>query len=163
MNSMDSINNKMGIFQLQEQEAVPGETDEQQLLRLAREMCDAFISGDPSHSFLSKHVARDFRGWHDLSATSMTVPEYQLLIQEIRLLYGNRKFEILDEQVHFEDGDRDQATVFQSVQYLVTSESLVRNALRTFRWKRQHGVWLCFEQATFKSDALFSGNMAPCF
>lgn len=51
---------------------------------------DVFIAGDSRHPFLANHVACDFRGWHDLSATSMTVSEYLQLIREIRLNHGDR-------------------------------------------------------------------------
>ena len=141
------------------------ETDERHLLRLAREMAEAFIFGDAHDPWFAKHIAPDFQGTHDLFERPMTMHEFLQLIHEIRLAHGDRRFKIVDERVDFGDvaPQRTEAFVWQSVQFVIYPETIVRSAMRTSRWRLDHQkqTWVCYEHATFKNDALASGNIAP--
>lgn len=144
----------------------PQEPDEQQLLNLARELAEVFIAGDTCNPWLAQHIAFDFKGTHDLSTTSMTATEYIKLIKQIRRAHGDRRFEIMDEQVDFEDTDKTTAMVWQTVRYVIDDEPLERSASRISRWRRgldDERRWMCYEHAGLKNDALVSGMIVPCF
>lgn len=141
------------------------EIDSQLLLTLARKLAEVFIAGDTSNPWLAQHITSDFKGTHDLATTSMSAIGYMDLIKQVRVAYGDRRIEIVDEWVDIDDSDN--ATVWQTLRYVVEDEPLERSALRILRWRRTgpppDGIWMCYEYGVFKNDALISGMSAQCF
>ena len=103
--SANAKNDKTLAHDSDQLKQAPQETDEQQLLKLARELAEVFIAGDTCNPWLAQHITSDFKGTHDLSTAPMTATEYIKLIKQIRTAHGDRRFEIVDEQVDFEDDD----------------------------------------------------------
>lgn len=162
---LDTVEANTSTRDAGEPEGASQESEERQLLRLARELAEAFIFGDAKDPWLTKHIAPDFQMTHDLSEGPMTMHEFLDLIHDIRLAHGDRRFKIVDERVDFEGvAQKTEAFVWQTVQFVIHPEKLLRSAMRTSRWRiDRKGIWVCYEHAVFKNDSLAFGDIVPRF